>query len=118
MIYICMIGVIVAATLTWLAPGEALAIAALALLGFFLGPIFPTTMAIVPQLTEEDLAPTAIGIMNAGGIVGGSALPWLAGVITQGSGMWTLLPFTVTLGVLELAAWRPVARRIQIPQER
>jgi hypothetical protein len=32
--------------------------------------------------------------------------------------MWTLLPFTVTLGVLELAAWRPIARRIQIPQTR
>jgi fucose permease len=118
MIYACMIGVIVAATLAWLAPGEALVIAALALLGFFLGPIFPTTMAIVPQLTEVDLAPTAIGIMNAGGIIGGSALPWLAGVITQGAGMWTLLPFTVTLGVLELAAWRPIAGRIQIPQER
>ncbi|HEX4290730.1 MAG TPA: MFS transporter [Trebonia sp.] len=118
MIYGCMIGVIVAATLAWLAPGEAPAIAALALLGFFLGPIFPTTMAIVPRLTDEDLAPTAIGIMNAGGIAGGSALPWLAGVITQGAGMWTLLPFTVTLGVLELAAWRPIARRIQIPQTR
>jgi fucose permease len=118
MIYVCMTGVIAAATLAWLSPGATPAIAALALLGFFLGPIFPTTMAIVPQLTEEDLAPTAIGIMNAGGIAGGSALPWLAGVITQGAGMWTLLPFTVTLGVLELAAWRPIARRIQIPQAR
>jgi fucose permease len=118
MIYACMIGVIAAAALAWLAPGEAPAIAALGLLGFFLGPIFPTSMAIVPQLTEAELAPTAIGIMNAGGIAGGSALPWLAGVITQGAGMWTLLPFTVTLGALELAAWRPIARRIQTPRMR
>ena len=116
MIYACMIGVIAAAALAWLAPGEALAIGALGLLGFFLGPIFPTSMAIVPQLTEPELAPTAIGIMNAGGIAGGSALPWLAGVITQSAGMWTLLPFTVTLGALELAAWRPIARRIQTPR--
>jgi fucose permease len=118
MIYACMIGVIAAATLAWLAPGESLAVTALALLGFFLGPIFPTTMAIVPELTDEDLAPTAIGIMNAGGIAGGSALPWLAGVITQSAGMWTLLPFSVALGVLELAAWRPIARRIETTRMR
>jgi fucose permease len=117
MIYACMLGVIAAALLVWLAPGEGAAIAALALLGFFLGPIFPTSMAIVPQLTEADLAPTAIGIMNAGAVIGGSALPWLAGVITQSAGTWTLLPFAVTLGVLELAAWRPVARRIQIARQ-
>ena len=117
MIYACMLGVIAAALLVWLAPGEGAAIAALALLGFFLGPIFPTSMAIVPELTEADLAPTAIGIMNAGAVIGGSALPWLAGVITQSAGTWTLLPFAVTLGVLELAAWRPVARRIQIARE-
>jgi fucose permease len=113
MMYACMVGVIAVATLAWLAPTAALAVAALVLLGFFLGPIFPTTMAIVPQLTEDRLGPTAIGVMNAGSVVGGSAFPWLAGVITQGAGIWMLLPFTVTLGVLQLAAWRPVARRIR-----
>jgi fucose permease len=118
MIYACMIGVIAAALLVWLAPGAALAVAGLALLGFFLGPIFPTSMAIVPQLTEEQLAPTAIGVMNAGSVVGGSGLPWLAGVITQSAGTWTLLPFTVALGVLQLAAWRPLAHRIRAPDER
>ena len=117
MMYACMIGITVTATLAWLSPVGVGAIAALVLLGFSLGPIFPTTMAMVPQLAEGRLGPTAIGVMNAGSVVGGAALPWLAGVIAQSTGMWTLLPFTVTLGVIQFAAWRPLAHRIRTPAE-
>ena len=49
----------------------ALASVALMLLGFFLGPIFPTVMAITPRLAPPGLAPTAIGVMNAASVVGG-----------------------------------------------
>jgi fucose permease len=117
MMYACMIGITATATLVWLSPSGVGAIAALVLLGFCLGPIFPTTMAMVPQLAEGRLAATAIGVMNAGSTIGGAALPWLAGVIAQGTGMWTLLPFTVTLGVLQFAAWRPLAHRIRTPAD-
>jgi fucose permease len=72
-------------------------------------------MAIVPELTEERLGPAAIGVLNAGAIVGGSALPWLAGAISQATGIWTLLPFTLALGALQFVAWRPLARRIRTP---
>ena len=113
MMYACLAGITVAATLAWLAPDTALATAALVLLGFFLGPVFPTTMAIAPQLTRARLAPTAIGVMNAGSMVGGAALPWLAGVITQATGMWTLLPFGLALALLQFAVWRPLTVRIR-----
>jgi fucose permease len=113
MMYACLAGITVAATLAWLAPDAALATAALMLLGFFLGPVFPTTMAIAPQLTRARLAPTAIGVMNAGSMVGGAVLPWLAGVITQATGMWTLLPFGLVLALLQFAVWRPLTVRIR-----
>ena len=113
MMYACLTGITVAAALAWLAPDAALATAALVLLGFFLGPVFPTTMAIAPQLTRARLAPTAIGVMNAGSMVGGAALPWLAGVITQATGMWTLLPFGLALALLQFAVWRPLTVRIR-----
>jgi fucose permease len=116
MVYTCLIGVIAATVLAWLSPSAVLASAALLLLGFFLGPIFPTTMAIVPQLTEERLGPAAIGVLNAGAIVGGSALPWLVGVISQATGIWALLPFTLALGALQFVAWQPLARRIRTPR--
>jgi fucose permease len=113
LMYACLAGVTAAATLAWLSPAAALASVALMLLGFFLGPIFPTTMALAPRLTRAWLVPTAIGVMNAGSVVGGSALPWLAGTIAQNSGIWTLLPFTVTLAALQFAVWRPIANRIR-----
>ena len=54
--------------------------------------------------------------MNAGSVVGAAALPWLAGVLAQREGMWMLLPFAVTLGALQFAAWRPLAGRIRAPR--
>jgi fucose permease len=113
MMYACLAGITAAATLAWLSPTAATASAALVLLGFFLGPVFPTMMAIAPLLTTPRLAPTAIGVMNAGAIIGGAGLPWLAGVIAQGTGIWTLLPFTIALAVLQFAVWRPLAARIR-----
>jgi fucose permease len=85
---------------------------AFGLLGFFLGPVFPTTMAIVPRLTQPRLVPTAIGVMNAGAVIGGSALPWLAGTIAQNAGMQALLPFVLALSLAQFAVWRPIAARL------
>jgi fucose permease len=86
---------------------------ALGLLGFCLGPIFPTAMAITPQLTQARLVPTAIGVLNAASVIGGAALPWLAGAITQNAGMMVLLPFAIVLAIAQLAVWRPIAGRLE-----
>jgi fucose permease len=108
MIYTCLAGITVAAALAWASP-TALACVALGLLGFFLGPVFPTTMAIAPRLTQDRLVPTSIGVQNAASTVGGSALPWLAGTIAQSAGMWVLPPFAVVLALAQFAVWRPIA---------
>ena len=100
----CLIGVTIVAALTWVLPGAA-SIPGFVLLGFFLGPIFPTAMAMVPNATPARLVPTAIGVMNAGSVIGGSALPWLAGALGQGTGAWTLLPFALVLAVVTMAIW-------------
>jgi fucose permease len=81
------------------------------LLGFFLGPVFPTAVAFAPRLTTDRLAPAAIGVMNAGSVVGGAALPWAAGALAQGVGTWALAPFAAALAVLQLAVWWPLAAR-------
>ena len=108
----CLTGVTLVAALTWLLPGRAAAAAGLALLGFFLGPVFPTAMALAPRLTTARLVPAAIGIMNAGSVVGGSLLPWLAGAIAGRAGVGTLLPFTLALSLLQHGIWWPMARRV------
>jgi fucose permease len=111
MIYACLTGITVAIMLAWLAPAV-VACVAFGLLGFFLGPVFPTTMAIVPRLTQRRLVATGIGVMNAGSVIGGSALPWLAGTLAQNAGMWVLLPFVLALAVAQFAVWRPIAGRL------
>jgi fucose permease len=108
-VYVCLAGITAAAALVWLAPIAALAVAALALLGFFLGPVFPTTIAMAPQLTAPRSVPTAIGVMNAGSVLGASIAPWAAGAIAQQAGPWTLLPFAIVLAVLQVLVWRLIA---------
>ena len=105
----CLIGVTLSIIMVWGLPALAPTIAGLFLLGFFLGPIFPTTMAIVPKITEPELVPTAIGILNGVSVVGMSLLPWLAGTLAQEIGMWTLMPFAASLGVVQLLLWLRLA---------
>jgi fucose permease len=112
MMYACLAGVTAAVTLAWLLPAAPSCVA-LALLGFFLGPVFPTTMAVASRLTRPRLVPAAIGIMNAASTVGGSVLPWLAGTLAQSAGMRALLPFVLVLALAQFAAWRPVAVRLR-----
>jgi fucose permease len=112
LMHTCLAGVTSVTALTWLLPGKAAATAGLVLLGFFLGPIFPTAMAVVPRLTTARLVPTSIGIMNAGSVVGGSSFPWLAGAVAGSAGVWTLLPFALVLALFQQAIWWPMARRV------
>jgi len=114
MMYACLAGITATATFGWLSPSAAATSAALVALGFFLGPVFPTTMAIAPQLTTPELAPTAIGVLNAGSTIGGAGLPWVAGAIAQATGIWTLMPYTVALAVVQIAVWGPLAARIRV----
>ena len=66
------------------------------------------------RFTTPELAPTAIGVMNAGSAIGGAGLPWVAGAIAQATGIWTLMPYTAALAVVLIAVWRPLAARIGV----
>ncbi|GHJ43878.1 hypothetical protein Cs7R123_12200 [Catellatospora sp. TT07R-123] len=113
MAYGCLGGTATACLLIWAVPHPAAAAAGMGLLGFFLGPIFPTTMAVMPRLTEQRLVPTAIGITNGLTTLGGATLPWLAGTLAQTTGTWTLLPFATLLALVQLTLWSPLARHLR-----
>ncbi|GGO12892.1 MFS transporter [Microbispora rosea subsp. aerata] len=105
MTFLCLAGVTLSTALAWLVPGAAMASVSFVLLGFWLGPVFPTTMAVAPRLTVPRLVPTAIGLINGVSVVGGAVFPWLAGAIAQGVGSWTLPPFALALALLQLVVW-------------
>lgn len=110
---VCLVGVVVCGALVSVTPVGVGATVGFALLGFFLGPLFPTAVAVVPELTSPRLVPSAVGLMNAVSVIGGSALPWLAGTIGDSAGIWTLLPFATALGVIQLVVWRGVVTRMR-----
>jgi fucose permease len=112
---VCIAGVGACALAVWLLPPLAASVVALALMGFFLGPLFPTTIAAVPRLVPGELVATAIGVLVAMSVVGGGGLPWVVGVAAQRMGLWTLLPIAgagaLGMGVL----WWRVSRRLAEP---
>jgi fucose permease len=111
----CLVGIAVGAALIWLVPTAAVASLALALLGFFLAPLFPTVMSLAPKLTVARLVPTAVGVMVGVSVIGGAIFPWLAGVLAQAAGAWTLMPYAITLSALLAVVWWRTAQRLPAP---
>jgi fucose permease len=113
MMYLTIGGMGVAVLIAWLGPGSALAILGFGLLGFFLGPIFPTTVAVMPRLAPARLVPSAIGFLVGMSVVGGAVFPYVAGALAQGVGIASLMPYLLVLAVLQAGAWWLIARRMR-----
>lgn len=114
----CLVCLALSTAMGWLVPVSAVAVVAFAMVGFFLGPLFPTTMAVVPRMTPAPLVPTTISLLNGVSVVGGAVLPWLAGFLAQSVGTGTLLPYTLVLAVLLLAIWWRMTERINAAEVR
>ena len=112
MMYGCLGGVTAATALTLLGWNQVLVMVGFGLIGFFLGPVFPTTIAVLPQLAPARLVPTAVGLLVGASVVGGAVFPWLAGALAQGLGLGSLLPYTLVLSVFLIVAWWSIGRRM------
>lgn len=110
---VCLVGVVACGALVSVSPSGGPASVGFALLGFFLGPLFPTAVAVVPELTSPRLVPAAVGLMNAVSVIGGSALPWLVGTVGDSAGIWILMPFVTAMGLVQLVLWRGVVSRMR-----
>lgn len=74
------------------------------LLGFLMGPLFPSGVVVLAQLLPQEMHVKAVSFVSALGQVGGAALPFGIGAAVQTLGIevfcWVLLSFTtVSLGV-------------------
>ena len=113
--YACLVGMLAFGAFTWLVPGTAGTVAGFFLLGLFIGPVFPLTIAIVPQLAPAWLVPTAIGLLVGVSVAGGAFFPWLAGTLAQHAGLGTLFPFVVVLCAALIVVWWQVVHRARAP---
>ncbi len=101
----CTVGALVGVLVIWLAPNEAVSALGLGLTGFCLGPIFPTTIALMSGLVEARILPSAIGFLASLGSLGAAFFPWLAGNLAQQVGLWSLLPYAMLLACVMLGIW-------------
>lgn len=107
----CLMGVAAGLLLVWFGQLEVIEIFGLALTGFSLGPIFPTTIALMPELVPQRVLQSAIGFLASLGAMGAAFFPWLAGNLAQWSGLWTLLPYAIVLTVLMFGVWLALQNR-------
>src|SRR5205085_11576826 len=81
LIYICMAGILIGVLIIWLLPFALFAAVGFCFIGFSLGPIYPTTVALMPNLVSSRLVPSAIGFLVSLSTLGIALFPWLAGVL-------------------------------------
>ena len=101
----CLSGVVVGMLLMGVVPQLPVAAFALFLTGFSLGPIFPTTIALMSDTLPSRIVPSAIGFIASLGSMGAALLPWIAGNLAQHFGIWILLPYVVVLTAIMLVLW-------------
>ena len=111
----CIAGVLVAVLLVWVAPAGALAALGLWLAGFCLGPIFPSTIALIDATVEARMQQSAIGLATSLGAMGSAAFTWLAGNLVERAGLWALLPFVAGLTLTLFGLWLALRHVAQTP---
>lgn len=91
--------------LFWLIPQFYVSAVMVALLGFFLGPLFPAAIVAATKLLPRHLHVTAIGIASALGASGATVLPFAVGALAQSKGVSVLQPFVLAMLVADLGVW-------------
>lgn len=83
---------------------------AVALLGFFLAPLFPAAVVAATKLLPKHLHVAAVGFAAAFGASGACILPFAVGAIAQAKGVQVLQPVVLALLVVCLAVWLWIPR--------
>ncbi len=101
----CIVGVGIGMLIVWLIPINVAAAFGLCFTGFCLGPIFPTTIGLMSQLVPSRFLASAIGFLASLGSMGAALFPWLAGNLAQSVGLWSLMPYVITLTIAMMVFW-------------
>lgn len=89
----------------WLVPQFYVSAISVALLGFFIGPYFPSAMVVQTKLLPPRLHVSAVGFAAAVGGSGAAIFPFAVGAIAQTKGVQTLHPVILALLVGQLGLW-------------
>jgi len=107
----CLVGVVIGVLLVWLFPVYAVSAVGLGLIGFSFGPIYPTTIALISNKVSGRILPSAICFMVSLGSVGAAVCPWLAGMLAEHVGLWSLMPYVILLTAVMVCLWQVLQTR-------
>ena len=96
--------------LFWLVPSFTVSAIAVALQGFFLGPMFPAAVVACTKLLPKRLHVSGIGFAAAFGGSGGAVLPFATGALAQAKGVQVLQPIVLALLVTTWLLWLGLPR--------
>ena len=99
---VCAIGL---ELLFWLVPQFIVSAVAVALVGFFIGPIFPSAVIMATKLLPQALHVATIGFAASLGGGGAAVLPFAVGAIANARGVQTLQPIILALLAILLGIW-------------
>ena len=105
LIRICLAGTVAGVVLVWLLPFAPLEALGLWLVGFSLGPIFPTTISLMSGIVSARLLPGVVGFLAGLGAMGAAIFPATAGALAEFLGLWSLLPYEIALTMLLVLLW-------------
>lgn len=91
--------------LFWLVPNFVVSAVMVALMGFFLGPMFPSAIVALTKILPKRLHVGAVGFASAFGGGGAAVLPFVVGAIAQVKGVQVLQPFILALLAAQLILW-------------
>jgi len=96
----CMFCVILGSVFFWWNVTDILSFLGLALIGFSLGPLFPSLISDTPRRLGAAHAPNAIGFQVAAASLGVAVLPGLAGVLAENLGLEVIGPFLIVASIV------------------
>jgi fucose permease len=107
----CTFGTILGALLVWWNAAPAMSFVGLALTGFTLAPVFPTSVSRIPSLVGSAHSPNAIGIEMAGAALGGALLPGAVGYLANQFGLATIPACFVAIALLQFVVHEALTRQ-------
>ncbi|TMD63025.1 MAG: MFS transporter [Chloroflexi bacterium] len=110
----CLVGVVIAVLFVWLLPVYAVSAVGLGLMGFSFGPIYPTTIALISNKVSSRILPSVIGFIVSLGSIGAAICPWLAGMLAERIGLWSLMPYVIILTAAMVLLWKVLQVRPQV----
>jgi len=98
----------------WFVPSVPVSAVSAALIGFFIGPIFPCAVALATKVLPGRLHVSVIGFIAAFGSLGAALIPFAAGLLAQAKGVQSLMPLLVALEVGMLGIWSFVPTKSRV----